>query len=353
MKILYLLLILIIIPINVFYCSRKKFKYEKNKNENQDMDISLIQISKEKLVEVLVSDRNIKQQEYTIDDLEMNSNADYEIKDKLLNLFENEIYDYITKFHIKNEKLNEKKDFNYSVDDYYNRITYTLKNRIDNNAIVNLNKDSFTENKMKYIIAEEQDKKQIDIIKKLSRKILGKLICKNKKRILIDLLDSNIQEFKITQKKQNFKNKEQVNATKALNLIFSNESINGEFKDKLIKEIGILIRKSKEPEKLLNYTKENLNELNEIINKSLFCPNYCSLNGYCLEGKCFCKPGFKGLDCSIRQKFIDCPNNCFDDNGVCNEDGYCICKSGFSGIDCSIKRNLINYLNFIKYAIKN
>lgn len=29
------------------------------------------------------------------------------------------------------------------------------------------------------------------------------------------------------------------------------------------------------------------------------CPNDCSLHGYCLSGKCFCKPGYKGADCSV------------------------------------------------------
>jgi syndecan 4 len=72
------------------------------------------------------------------------------------------------------------------------------------------------------------------------------------------------------------------------------------------------------------------------IDSKIFCQNHCSFNGYCLEGNCFCKPGYIGEDCSKRISHITCLNDC-NKNGVCNENGLCICKKGFSGLDCSIK----------------
>ncbi|KAL8167894.1 hypothetical protein V2J09_009393 [Rumex salicifolius] len=60
------------------------------------------------------------------------------------------------------------------------------------------------------------------------------------------------------------------------------------------------------------------------------CPNSCSFNGDCVNGKCFCSLGFKGRDCSIRS----CPSNC-SGNGKCLGNGLCNCDNGFTGIDCS------------------
>jgi hypothetical protein len=33
------------------------------------------------------------------------------------------------------------------------------------------------------------------------------------------------------------------------------------------------------------------------------CPNYCSQNGYCLNGTCRCVAGYKGYDCSVSCSF--------------------------------------------------
>lgn len=86
-----------------------------------------------------------------------------------------------------------------------------------------------------------------------------------------------------------------------------------------------------------NYT----NIVVKLDNKDIkvFCKNHCSFHGYCLEGTCYCKPGYTGDDCShilISEKNSECFNNC-NNNGKCNDDSVCICKEGFSGIDCSIK----------------
>ncbi|XP_047461488.1 tenascin isoform X1 [Mugil cephalus] len=61
------------------------------------------------------------------------------------------------------------------------------------------------------------------------------------------------------------------------------------------------------------------------------CPNECSDQGRCVDGKCVCFPGFRGPDCSES----DCPGNC-NDNGKC-VNGQCVCDPGFTGPDCSQK----------------
>ncbi|XP_074468539.1 tenascin isoform X2 [Sebastes fasciatus] len=59
------------------------------------------------------------------------------------------------------------------------------------------------------------------------------------------------------------------------------------------------------------------------------CPNECSDQGRCVDGKCVCFPGFSGPDCSES----NCPGNC-NDNGRC-VNGQCVCDPGFAGADCS------------------
>ncbi|XP_038581250.1 tenascin isoform X1 [Micropterus salmoides] len=58
------------------------------------------------------------------------------------------------------------------------------------------------------------------------------------------------------------------------------------------------------------------------------CPNECSDQGRCVDGKCICFPGFSGSDCSES----NCPGNC-NNNGRC-VNGQCICDPGFTGPDC-------------------
>ncbi|EGR26891.1 leishmanolysin family protein, putative [Ichthyophthirius multifiliis] len=38
--------------------------------------------------------------------------------------------------------------------------------------------------------------------------------------------------------------------------------------------------------------------INEFCGFKKYCPNYCSANGYCLKGQCYCANGFYGQDCS-------------------------------------------------------
>ncbi|KAL9270183.1 Leishmanolysin-like peptidase-like protein [Drosera capensis] len=60
------------------------------------------------------------------------------------------------------------------------------------------------------------------------------------------------------------------------------------------------------------------------------CPNSCSFNGDCMNGRCLCFLGFHGHDCSKRS----CPSNC-GEHGKCLANGVCSCENGYAGIDCS------------------
>ncbi|KAH6829201.1 metalloendopeptidase / zinc ion binding protein [Perilla frutescens var. hirtella] len=60
------------------------------------------------------------------------------------------------------------------------------------------------------------------------------------------------------------------------------------------------------------------------------CPNACSFNGDCIDGRCQCFLGFEGHDCSQRS----CPNNC-GGRGECLREGVCNCEPGYTGTDCS------------------
>ncbi|CAN9503596.1 unnamed protein product [Ophioblennius macclurei] len=59
------------------------------------------------------------------------------------------------------------------------------------------------------------------------------------------------------------------------------------------------------------------------------CPNECSDQGRCVDGRCVCFPGFSGPDCGES----NCPNNC-NNKGRC-VNGQCLCDPGFTGPDCS------------------
>jgi hypothetical protein len=87
---------------------------------------------------------------------------------------------------------------------------------------------------------------------------------------------------------------------------------------------------------------KNLNNLTVSIHDmdiKIFCKDHCNFQGYCLQGICFCKPGFSGESCGtvINSTDITCLNNC-NNNGECEDFGICKCNEGYSGIDCSISK---------------
>uniref|UniRef100_W5KP24 Tenascin C n=1 Tax=Astyanax mexicanus TaxID=7994 RepID=W5KP24_ASTMX len=59
------------------------------------------------------------------------------------------------------------------------------------------------------------------------------------------------------------------------------------------------------------------------------CPNHCSAQGRCIDGKCECFEGYFGEDCSMEACPVDC-----GENGQCIS-GVCLCAEGFTGVDCS------------------
>ncbi|KAK4796809.1 hypothetical protein SAY86_029135 [Trapa natans] len=60
------------------------------------------------------------------------------------------------------------------------------------------------------------------------------------------------------------------------------------------------------------------------------CPNLCSFNGDCIDGRCRCFLGYHGHDCNKRS----CPSNC-SGRGRCLKNGVCHCDNRYTGIDCS------------------
>jgi len=182
------------------------------------------------------------------------------------------------------------------------------------------------------------NKKQKGIINELAQKIFKKIINENKKKMILDLLNKKIKEHKIELNLRK-ENKDLTKLDKLMDIIFNNSTLSIINKNQIKKDIESLISKSKEPENVYDFTNNDENELRRLVNETLFCPNFCSNNGYCLNGDCYCKPGYEGKDCSSIVNKKSCINDCNGSNGKCNENGLCICSNGFSGIDCSIKSN--------------
>ena len=64
----------------------------------------------------------------------------------------------------------------------------------------------------------------------------------------------------------------------------------------------------------------------------------CSGNGYCVDGLCYCNPGFTGTDCSLPGPgpVAKCPGKTpCSGNGTCSN-GICTCTGGYTGNDCSV-----------------
>ncbi|XP_063066917.1 tenascin isoform X4 [Engraulis encrasicolus] len=68
------------------------------------------------------------------------------------------------------------------------------------------------------------------------------------------------------------------------------------------------------------------------------CPDNCSDQGRCVDGKCLCFEGYSGLNCSIEVCRVDCGKY-----GTCI-DGVCVCIEYYGGEDCSESDCLNNCL---------
>lgn len=61
------------------------------------------------------------------------------------------------------------------------------------------------------------------------------------------------------------------------------------------------------------------------------CPNGCKPHGHCDNGTCVCKPGYRGTSCAL----TTCTPECV--NGLCDEVRLmCNCEQGWIGVACNI-----------------
>ena len=69
------------------------------------------------------------------------------------------------------------------------------------------------------------------------------------------------------------------------------------------------------------------------------CPNDCSYDGYCINGTCNCYPGFVGNDCSGKvcpgSELV--PQKICSGRGSCGRNVTCMCDLGWTGFDCSLE----------------
>ena len=73
-------------------------------------------------------------------------------------------------------------------------------------------------------------------------------------------------------------------------------------------------------------------------------PN-CSDHGTCVNGKCYCKAGWQGVNCSALDKQVyQCLPSCSEHGTYDLETGSCKCQPFWTGSDCS-KGKLNIYLN--------
>lgn len=91
------------------------------------------------------------------------------------------------------------------------------------------------------------------------------------------------------------------------------------------------------------------------------CPHpTCSGHGFCFEGNCICKKGWKGLDCAVMDKdALQCLPDCSGHGSFDLETQTCTCEPKWSGDDCSkglfpfLPRKMFNFVfRIVRFGLR-